>query len=168
MPALPDKLRLQLIAVVTGGALAMTPVTVKWFEGVRHTPYKDPVGILTVCYGHTGPDIIPGKYYSDAECEALLNQDLKPVFATIDRQVKVPLNEYRKTALATFIYNVGPTAFGKSTMLKKLNQGDAWGACDEMRRWTFAGGVQWKGLITRREAERALCRMESDDDLVIY
>lgn len=40
MPALPDKLRLQLIAVVTGGALAMTPVTVKWFEGVRHTPIK--------------------------------------------------------------------------------------------------------------------------------
>lgn len=87
-------------------------------RGCPPYPYKDPVGILTVCYGHTGPDIIPGKYYSDAECEALLNQDLKPVFATIDRQVKVPLNEYRKTALATFIYNVGPTAFGKSTMLK--------------------------------------------------
>ncbi|EKR8661737.1 lysozyme, partial [Escherichia coli] len=24
-------------------------------------------------------------------------------------------------------------------------------ACDQLRRWTYAGGKQWKGLMTRRE-----------------
>jgi lysozyme len=28
--------------------------------------------VLTVCDGHTGPDIIAGKRYSDAECDAML------------------------------------------------------------------------------------------------
>ncbi|MEM7863117.1 lysozyme, partial [Morganella morganii] len=31
------------------------------------------------------------------------------------------------------------------------------GACDEMKRWTFAGGKQWQGLINRRETEKAVC-----------
>ena len=28
----------------------------------------------------------------------------------------------------------------------------------ELQRWTYAGGKQWKGLITRREIERQVCR----------
>ncbi len=31
------------------------------------------------------------------------------------------------------------------------------GACDQLRRWTYAGGKQWKGLMTRREIEREIC-----------
>ena len=31
------------------------------------------------------------------------------------------------------------------------------GACDQLRRWTYAGGKQWKGLMTRREIEREVC-----------
>ncbi|MDK8313966.1 MAG: lysozyme, partial [Klebsiella aerogenes] len=27
----------------------------------------------------------------------------------------------------------------------------------ELQRWTYAGGKQWKGLITRREIERQVC-----------
>ncbi|MDI5754417.1 hypothetical protein MJL79_28970, partial [Salmonella enterica subsp. enterica serovar Montevideo] len=41
-----------------------------------------------------------------------------------DRLVRVPLTPYQKTALATFIFNTGVTAFSKSTLLKKLNAGD--------------------------------------------
>ncbi|MCW7199540.1 glycoside hydrolase family protein [Escherichia coli] len=39
----------------------------------------------------------------------------------------------------------------------KINQGDIKGACDQLRRWTYAGGKQWKGLMTRREIEREVC-----------
>ena len=42
-------------------------------------------------------------------------------------------------------------------LLKKLNSGDVPGACKELQRWTYAGGKQWKGLITRREIEREVC-----------
>ncbi|MFL3906927.1 glycoside hydrolase family protein, partial [Escherichia coli] len=40
--------------------------------------------------------------------------------------------------------------FRTSTLLRKINQGDIKGACDQLRRWTYAGGNQWKGLMTRR------------------
>ncbi|WP_244576009.1 glycoside hydrolase family protein, partial [Escherichia coli] len=51
---------------------------------VRYCQYtSDIVGVWTVCHGHTGKDIIPGKTYTKAECKALLNKDL----ATVARQI---------------------------------------------------------------------------------
>ncbi len=43
------------------------------------------------------------------------------------------------------------------TFHPSLTQGDIKGACDQLRRWTYAGGKQWKGLMTRREIEREIC-----------
>ncbi|EKN6262670.1 lysozyme [Yersinia enterocolitica] len=160
--AIPQRLMTKIAGVVTGGAMAIAIVLLggsEGLEGREYTPYRDVVGVLTVCDGHTGKDIIPSKRYSDAECDALLHQDLLPVFATIDRIVNVPISDFRKAALASFGYNVGITAMTNSTMVKKLNRGDTSGACDELRRWIKAGGKVWKGLINRREVERELCLM---------
>ncbi|EKN6093795.1 TPA: glycoside hydrolase family protein, partial [Yersinia enterocolitica] len=44
-----------------------------------------------------------------------------------------------------------------STLLKKLNNNDLIGACNELQRWVYAGGKRWKGLVSRREIERELC-----------
>ncbi|HCD1077247.1 TPA: glycoside hydrolase family protein, partial [Proteus mirabilis] len=49
------------------------------------------------------------------------------------------------------------TAFARSTLLKKLNAGDGAGACEEIKRWVYAGGKVWRGLVSRREVESALC-----------
>ncbi|EPJ1403809.1 lysozyme [Yersinia enterocolitica] len=155
-PSLKNK----LIAASAGGAMALTVALIgghDGLEGRKYNPYYDVVGVLTVCDGHTGKDIIPSKKYSDAECDALLQKDLAPVQRTVDAAVKVPLSKYQKAALYSFTYNVGQSAFTKSTLLKKLNTGDIKGACDELRRWTYAGGKPWKGLQNRREIERELC-----------
>ncbi len=69
------------------------------------------------------------------------------------------MSDFHKAALASFGYNAGITAMTNSTMVKKLNRGDASGACDELRRWIKAGGKVWKGLVNRREVERELCLM---------
>ncbi|EOI7349026.1 lysozyme [Yersinia enterocolitica] len=156
------RLMAKIAGVVAGGAMAIAIALVggsDGLEGREYMPYRDVVGVLTVCDGHTGKDIIPSKRYSDAECDALLHQDLIPVFAAIDRIVNVPMSDFRKAALASFGYNVGITAMTNSTMVKKLNRGDTSGACDELRRWIKAGGKVWKGLINRREVERELCLM---------
>lgn len=160
--AIPQRLMTKIAGVVAGGAMAIAIVLLggsEGLEGREYTPYRDVVGVLTVCDGHTGKDIISGKRYNDAECDALLHQDLLPVFAAIDRIVNVPISDFRKAALASFGYNVGITAMTNSTMVKKLNRGDTSGACDELRRWIKAGGKVWKGLINRREVERELCLM---------
>ncbi|CNC67754.1 lysozyme [Yersinia pseudotuberculosis] len=153
-------LRNKIIGVSAAGALAIAGALLggdDGLEGRKHVAYYDVVGVLTVCDGHTGKDIIPGKKYSDAECDALLQKDLAPVQRIVDTAVKVQLSKYQKAALYSFTYNVGQNAFTKSTLLKKLNTGDIKGACDELRRWIYAGGRPWKGLQNRREIERELC-----------
>ncbi|EPE4172166.1 lysozyme [Yersinia enterocolitica] len=156
----------KIYGVVADGAMAIAIALVggsDGLEGREYMPYRDVVGVLTVCDGHTGKDIIPSKRYSDAECDALLHKDLIPVFAAIDRIVKVPMSDFRKAALASFGYNVGITAMTNSTMVKKLNRGDTSGACDELRRWIKAGGKVWKGLVNRREVEREVILTEEID-----
>jgi lysozyme len=155
----PD-LKRRLLAVMTGGAVAIAAVLVQWNEGIRHKPYKDGGNVLTVCYGHTGKDVIPGKRYTDQECQALLDSDLKAAMAVVETQVTVPLTEMQKAALASFVYNVGSGAFARSTLLKKLNAGDMAGACNEMRRWKYDEGNISKGLVNRRALERELCLLD--------
>lgn len=156
MPMSPT-LRKSLIAAAGGGAIAIAAVLVPNLEGVRYEPYRDVVGVLTVCYGHTGADIVIGKRYTSGECKALLDKDLVPFARSVERSVKIPASEYQKASLISFSYNVGVKAFESSTLLRKLNAGDSKGACDEMRRWNKAGGKVWKGLINRREVEREIC-----------
>ena len=58
---------------------------------------------------------------------------------------------------------MGAGNFRTSTLLRKINQGDIKGACDQLRRWTYAGGKQWKGLMTRREIEReSVCGVSNE------
>lgn len=155
--AIPDKLRKSLIAAAVAGPIAIGGVLITDQEGVKYTSYLDPVGIPTVCAGVTGTDVAIGKTYTRTECDKLLYKHMLPAVKAVDSSVKVILNDYQKASLYSFTYNVGVSAFKSSTLLKKLNQGDMHGACDQLRRWTYAGGKQWKGLITRREVERQLC-----------
>lgn len=166
--AISSNLRNKLIAVAGGGAIAIATVFLGGKDGVEgrvYEPYKDVAGVWTVCDGHTGTDIIKGKKYTDRECDRLLMQDLQPVKKAVDGLVKVQLNEYKRAALYSFTYNVGTSAFSKSTLLKRLNSGDQAGACEEMRRWVYAGGMKWKGLQNRRDMERSLCLADGPNDI---
>ncbi|MBO1564165.1 glycoside hydrolase family protein, partial [Yersinia pseudotuberculosis] len=74
-------LRKKILAVSAGGALAIAVALLGGHDGVEgreYIPYRDVAGVMTICDGHTGKDIIPGKKYSDAECDALLQKDLAP------------------------------------------------------------------------------------------
>ncbi|WP_272571448.1 lysozyme [Providencia sp. PROV254] len=154
MPKIPNKIKM---AAAAGGLMTLTVAMVTEFEGYDPNPYLDPIGVLTVCYGHTGSDIIPTKTYTKAECEALLEKDLAIVAKAVNPLIKVSIPDYTRAALYSFTYNVGTGAFSRSTLLKKLNAGDQTGACNELKRWIYAGGVKWKGLMTRREVEKAVC-----------
>lgn len=166
--AIPASLRNKLIAAAGGGSMLIATLFIGGKDGVegrKYEAYKDVAGVWTVCDGHTGPDIIKNKTYTDQECDRLLWKDLQPAKRTVDSLVKVQLGEYQRAALYSFVFNVGSDAFAKSTLLKKLNRGDQAGACEEMRRWVYAGGMKWKGLQNRREMERSMCLAESKNDL---
>ncbi|WP_312069487.1 lysozyme, partial [Acinetobacter sp.] len=76
--------------------------------------------------------------------------------ASVNNLVKVPLSQNQFDALVSLTYNIGSTAFKNSTLLKKLNAKDYAGAADQFLRWNKGGGKVLKGLVRRREAERAL------------
>lgn len=154
------KLKNKIFAVIGAGAIAIASVMLQSLEGVEYKPYYDVGGVLTVCYGHTGSDIIKDKIYTESECHALLDKDLKRFGVQVDKLVTVDIPDTTRAALYSFTYNVGIGAFKRSTLLKKLNTGDVVGACDEMKRWIYAGGKKWQGLMNRREIEDEVCHLQ--------
>jgi lysozyme len=155
--AMSSGLRKALLGLSGAGAITIAGVMIPELEGVRHTPYYDVVGVLTVCYGHTGADIVKNKTYTEEECQTMLNKDLQPFAKSVERAVKVPASEYQKAVLISFSYNVGIRAFENSSLLRNLNAGNYAKACDGLKAWIYAGGKQWKGLMNRREIEREVC-----------
>lgn len=136
---------------------------VRTFEGFRPDAYYDlggKKGTLTVGYGFTSadiPDLKPGYRIDQRRAEQLLPSLLDKKYGpSILKNVKVPLSDQQYSALTSFAYNVGPGAFEKSTMLKKINSGDFEGAAGEFGKWIYAGGKPVEGLARRRAAEQAL------------
>nr|WP_314542546.1 lysozyme [uncultured Ottowia sp.] len=148
--------RQKLIASIGASAAAIVTAFVAQHEGLRLWAYRDPVGVLTACYGHTGPDVQPGQTYTREQCRDLLAQDLArhaQALACIHR----PLTDGQKAAFVSFAYNVGPQAFCGSSLVRKANAGDMAGACAELDKWVYAKGQRLPGLVKRRAAERAMC-----------
>ena len=140
------------------GVLGMTGALVSWFEGGSMMAYLDPVGIPTICEGVT-QGVKLGDQATPAQCDQLLQRELRIALTAVDRQVRVPLPDTRRAALGSFVYNVGEGQFSSSTLLRLLNSGDVRGACAQLSRWVFAGGKQLAGLVNRRAAERELCEV---------
>lgn len=149
-------LKQRILAVSLAGATGMAGVLVSNFEGRSLAAYLDPVGIPTICEGVTR-GVRLGQTKTPAQCDALLQQELTIAIAGVDRNVTSPQPETRRAALASFVYNVGEPQFKASTLLRKLNAGDARGACAELSRWVYAKGQKLAGLVNRRAAERELC-----------
>lgn len=128
---------------------------IKEFEGLQLKAYKCPAGVWTIGYGHT-KTAREGMKITERGAEELLRHDLVWVEEAINKNVRVPLNQNQYDALASWVYNLGGTNLRTSTLLKKLNAKDYYGAGQEMLRWNKAGGKVLKGLTRRREAEVAL------------
>ncbi|WP_369788335.1 lysozyme [Rouxiella sp. WC2420] len=161
MPMSPE-LRSKIVKL--GGATALTIAIAllggpEGVEGQKSTPYRDVGGVWTVCSGITGPDVVPGKYYSDKECDALLVKHLVPVKKAVDSAVKVPIDNYTRAALMSFAYNVGVTSFKRSSLLRHINSGQTKEACDDLRQWVYVNKKRNRGLINRREIDRQVCLM---------
>lgn len=136
-------------------------------EGLRQYAYYDPPGILTVCRGHTGPDVIKGKKYSLKECDQYMNADMRKAVIIVDTcQPGLPVDVL--AAFSDAVYNLGPKIAcdtapwpNGSTAARMLAAGNYRGACNQFPSWnhaTIAGiKVTLPGLTKRRAAEQELC-----------
>ena len=129
---------------------------IKQFEGCKLRAYRDAVSVLTCGWGSTGPDIRDDTVWTQEQADKRLMTHLELVEGCLARNVKVPLNQNQFDALACWVYNLGCGNFMRSTLLRKLNEGDYAAVPDQIRRWTRAGTQVLAGLTRRREAEAAL------------
>ncbi|EMI0561928.1 lysozyme [Acinetobacter baumannii] len=133
---------------------------IKSFEGFEPKAYQDTGGVWTIGYGTikypNGTRVKKGDMCTMAEAEEWLKNDCAWVDACLDKYLKFQPTQNQFDALASFVYNVGETAFSKSTMLKSLNAGNFAGAANQFDKWVYDNGKLIKGLVNRRAAEKKL------------
>lgn len=145
----------RLTAVVGAAALGLVAVVSQW-EGKSNDPYRDLVGVWTVCYGETRN--IEHRRHSDAECDDMLADGLadfaEPVLA---RNPSLRGHDAQTLAATSLAYNIGAAGYRRSTVARRFEQGRWRSACDAFLMWTKAGGRTVQGLVNRRKAERRIC-----------
>tara|TARA_Y100000296_G_C5147940_1_gene244787 strand:- start:209 stop:652 length:444 start_codon:yes stop_codon:yes gene_type:complete len=134
---------------------------IKHYEGCFYNPYLDPVGIPTIGYGSIyGLDFnridMDHRRITPSEATGLLIRECQEAERRLAGLVRVPLTRNQRSALISFIYNVGSGNFQRSTMRMKLNRQDYTGAVNEFWKWRRAGGRILRGLVLRRESEKQL------------
>lgn len=128
---------------------------IKKWEGLRLKAYLCPAGVPTIGYGHTY-NVKMGQTISVSQAELFLDHDYQDAEEQVLSLVKVPLTENQLGALTSFVFNLGSGNLSRSTLLRKLNQGDYTSAAEEFNKWVFAGGKKLNGLVKRRAEEREL------------
>lgn len=137
------------LALSLAGLLSITA-----FEGMRTVAYRDPVGIPTICAGHT-KGVRIGQVKTETECQALLREDASEAGSWVGKCTTALVTQAQYDALVSLTFNIGGPAYCRSTLARKLNAGDCQGAADEFPRWVRAKGKVLPGLVKRRAEERA-------------
>lgn len=153
-------------AVAAGGAgagllvlaLGLATPEITTFEGQRNQAYRDVVGVLTVCAGHTGNDIVVGKVYSDDECKKMTTKDAaKAAAGVLKISPHLIWHPMQLAAAISFSYNVGTGTYANSSVARLFNEGKFIEACNFLPKYKYAGGKVWPGLVKRREREQQIC-----------
>lgn len=130
----------------------------RW-EGFLGTAYLDTIAepdVLTIGYGHTGPDVYSGERISRAKALRLLARDSKYAAQAVHECVHVHLTVRQRMALISLVFNCGRAAIDGSTLQRYLNAGNYRAAADQFLEWSHANGAVIEGLLNRRKAERAM------------
>lgn len=153
------------------------------FEGYRDKPYLCSASMWTIGWGHvlyqdqiklpivrkegyTGvlraelplrPE--DNRIWSKDELVEIFKADLVSFERGVLRlapNLDSPEHQHKFDACVAFSFNVGLGNFQRSTIRQCIKREDWDAAADAFMQWTKAGGKVLKGLVRRRDAERAL------------
>ncbi len=143
---------------------------IKGYEGLRMSAHYAPSEQWTVGYGHTST-ARHGMSVTEGDAERLLKDDITPIESLIGDTVRAPLNQNEHDAIVSLVFNIGEDNWRRSSVLRKLNEGDKLAAAQAFEMWTKAhvNGelVTLDGLVRRRAAEKSLFLMPADASLVV-
>lgn len=150
------------------------------FEGFRSSPYQDAGGTWTIGFGHTKGVTKDTPPISHDEALALLANELEDIRSALSSE-PYALNSSQWDAIVDFCFNLGISAYKKSTLRKRIIEySNLLDSCEfakakemldeiryEIQRWRFVtlpdgSKKEVLGLFNRRYLEFQLFVSETD------
>lgn len=133
----------------------------KEYESFREWSYLDSGGVWTYGYGFTktpnGLKVTKGNYISKADSDKFIITIVTNELLEITRLIRRDLQPHQYIALISLTYNIGLTAFRRSTLLQYINQNrESETIRSQWVRWVYDNGQIVKGLQNRRRKEVAI------------
>lgn len=130
-------------------AAIATPIYIGW-EGNKTLPYKDIVGVWTVCAGDTR-NVKPGVRLTEAQCRERTAKILQEFGTEVAKSSPGIENHWVEWASHSIhAANIGMGNYNKGSVRKLYNQGNYRLACRAMLLYDKAGGKTVIGLKNRR------------------
>lgn len=146
--------RLPIAALVLS---ASTLVGIAIHEGYRGDAYIPvPGDVPTIGFGETR-GVRMGDRTDPVRALIRLQSSADEYAQAVRRCAPVPMHQHEFDAFVSLTYNIGPNAFCRSTVARRLVVLDYAGACDAILMWNRAGGRVLQGMVKRRQEERRLC-----------
>lgn len=144
---------------------------IKRNEGCRLTAYRDVVNVLTIGWGHTGPDVYEGMTITQAQADQMLvdrlSREFEPGVLAAIGNAETTENQF--SAMVSLAYNIGvgrlddpktpqneASGFKGSTVARMHRAGNYTAAANAFLLWNKAGGKIFAGLTRRRQEEADL------------
>jgi GH24 family phage-related lysozyme (muramidase) len=132
-------------------------------EGCRLKPYQCSANVWTVGLGHT-QGVTQKTRLTEQQAAEYFVKDMAAAEQVVNKHLSQTPTQGEYDMMVSFVYNLGAGNFTRSTLLKKFNQGDRVGACNEYLRWVFVNGKDCRlkqsncaGIPKRRSIERDVC-----------
>ena len=139
---------------------------IKFFEGCPTDDSGNPVSYrcaankATIGFGSLklidGSPVEDGMTITKQDAEDLLAHELHEYEGYINDMVETDLKQNEFDALVSWVFNLGPSNLGASTLLKVINKKDWADVPNQIKRWNKVNGVPNQGLMKRRSAEALL------------
>lgn len=113
-------------------------------------------GTLTIGWGHTdaagAPKISQGMTVTREEADTILDRDLAPCIAAINRLLRVKVTQHQFDALVDTYYNCPSAAVAA---IRLINAGRSDDVPAKLLQYVSSKGERMRGLVNRRNAEIA-------------
>ncbi|ODS04305.1 lysozyme [Vibrio scophthalmi] len=132
-------------------------------EGCRLKAYQCSADKWTAGLGHT-ENIKPDSEINIDQAADYFIQDVAKAERVVNRTITQNPTQGEFDMMVSFVYNLGAGNFATSTLLRKFNQNDRAGACEQYPRWVFVNKKDCRldtsncaGIPKRRAIEREVC-----------
>jgi GH24 family phage-related lysozyme (muramidase) len=97
---------------------------------------------------------------TEEKAASIFSKDIGEAERSVTQHVTIELTQGQFDALVSLVYNIGPTKFAKSNLLKALNE-ERWNdAIREWKEFRLSNGKIVNGLVNRRAEEIELFTLD--------